>query len=206
MNQLACDASTSSRFAAFAPVSAAIYTLNSTNYTIPDCQPHKPIPIMEFHGLDDKTVPYNGGLDDQSRDQIPGRNCSNNDTTSVSCNYSVAPVLNGTLEEAEATMAAWAQRNGCTAVHDETLCDRDGKPTEHYTWTCGGGGGLVQHYPVGGLGHIWPAKGRNGENHKGGKDNRACFDASEEIVRFFGKHSNPGPAQARTKRGDMLQT
>ncbi|KAJ4395232.1 hypothetical protein N0V91_010982 [Didymella pomorum] len=57
---LACDAEATKRIAAFAPVSGAIY-LNS-NQQLPPCNPSRlPIPIMEFHGYKDTTIPYKGG-------------------------------------------------------------------------------------------------------------------------------------------------
>ncbi|KAF2999278.1 hypothetical protein E8E13_003899 [Curvularia kusanoi] len=57
---LACDAEATKRIAAFAPVSAAIY-LDADQQLAP-CNPsRKPIPIMEFHGFKDTTIPYLGG-------------------------------------------------------------------------------------------------------------------------------------------------
>lgn len=57
---LACDAEATKRIAAFAPVSAAIYL--DSDQKLPSCNPsRKPIPIMEFHGFKDTTIPYKGG-------------------------------------------------------------------------------------------------------------------------------------------------
>jgi poly(3-hydroxybutyrate) depolymerase len=58
---LACDAQATKRIAAFAPVSGAIY-LNA-DQKLPACNPSRhPIPIMEFHGFKDNTIPYAGGI------------------------------------------------------------------------------------------------------------------------------------------------
>ncbi|KAF1361967.1 hypothetical protein EJ07DRAFT_163870 [Lizonia empirigonia] len=58
---LACDADATKRIAAFAPVSGAIY-LNA-DQKLPACNPSRlPIPIMEFHGFKDTTIPYAGGI------------------------------------------------------------------------------------------------------------------------------------------------
>ncbi|KEF56532.1 uncharacterized protein A1O9_06720 [Exophiala aquamarina CBS 119918] len=47
-------------FAAFAPVSGAFYTDNPDTYT--QCSPTRnEIPILEFHGGNDSTIPYTGG-------------------------------------------------------------------------------------------------------------------------------------------------
>ncbi|KAI4945884.1 hypothetical protein J4E91_007798 [Alternaria rosae] len=57
---LACDADASSRIAAFAPVSGAFY-LDADQQPLP-CNPSRQVPIMEFHGLEDATIPYAGGI------------------------------------------------------------------------------------------------------------------------------------------------
>lgn len=57
---LACDAEATKRIAAFAPVSGAIYL--DANQQLPPCNPSRlPIPMMEFHGFKDTTIPYAGG-------------------------------------------------------------------------------------------------------------------------------------------------
>ncbi|KAI9925719.1 hypothetical protein ASPWEDRAFT_42377 [Aspergillus wentii DTO 134E9] len=66
-NLLACDAKASTRIAAFAPVSGAYYQEvpegGCNAQTVPiACNPgRKPIPVLEFHGTADKTIPYDGG-------------------------------------------------------------------------------------------------------------------------------------------------
>lgn len=58
---LACDAVATTRIAAFAPVSGAFY-LDANQQPLP-CNPSRtPIPLMEFHGWRDKTIPYGGGI------------------------------------------------------------------------------------------------------------------------------------------------
>jgi poly(3-hydroxybutyrate) depolymerase len=65
---LACDSSLSTQIAAFAPVSGAFYIPGSTES---DCAPQSislpcspgraPLPVIEFHGSNDTTIPYSGG-------------------------------------------------------------------------------------------------------------------------------------------------
>jgi poly(3-hydroxybutyrate) depolymerase len=56
---LACSADHGGQFAAFAPVSPALYTDLSGN---DNCSPQRsPMPILEFHSRDDPTVFYQGG-------------------------------------------------------------------------------------------------------------------------------------------------
>ncbi|TVY60788.1 putative feruloyl esterase C [Lachnellula suecica] len=76
---LACDSSLSKQIAAFAPVSGAFYVPGSSSDA---CAPttialtcnagRSPIPIIEFHGSADTTVPYGGGgSHDQCLPTIP---------------------------------------------------------------------------------------------------------------------------------------
>ncbi|ANY09875.1 hypothetical protein AFB00_07400 [Pseudonocardia sp. HH130630-07] len=51
---LACRMS--DRIAAIAPVAAAFYRTGE-----PECAPGRPVPVIEFHGTADATVPYTGG-------------------------------------------------------------------------------------------------------------------------------------------------
>ena len=66
-NVLACDIVASTLFAAFAGVSGAYYQgtsdANCDTGTVPiKCNPgRKPVPIIEFHGTSDATIPYKGG-------------------------------------------------------------------------------------------------------------------------------------------------
>lgn len=56
---LACNSTLSSTIAAFAPVSGAFYNQKASFH---NCTPSRtPIPIIEFHGTDDTTIPYIGG-------------------------------------------------------------------------------------------------------------------------------------------------
>ena len=53
---LACELS--DRIAAVAPVAAAFY---GTGH--PTCAPGRPVPVIEFHGTEDATIPYDGDAD-----------------------------------------------------------------------------------------------------------------------------------------------
>lgn len=65
---LACDSSLSTQIAAFAPVSGAFFVPGSSEdecapqTIVLDCSPGRsPLPIIEFHGSADTTIPYSGG-------------------------------------------------------------------------------------------------------------------------------------------------
>jgi len=65
-NLLACDPNLSNQIAAFAPVSGAYY-ISAAGQCQPDtiaipCNPsRRDIPVLEFHGANDETIPYAGG-------------------------------------------------------------------------------------------------------------------------------------------------
>jgi polyhydroxybutyrate depolymerase len=62
-HRLACEAADT--FAASAPVS---FTLNLADPT--QCRPVRPISVIHFHGLNDNTVPYNGGTFESAPDSF----------------------------------------------------------------------------------------------------------------------------------------
>lgn len=58
VNTLACSPEHGGQFAAFAPISGAFYTDVNGNV---NCTPSRsPLPMFEFHGVADMTIPYNG--------------------------------------------------------------------------------------------------------------------------------------------------
>ncbi|KEY74958.1 hypothetical protein S7711_01306 [Stachybotrys chartarum IBT 7711] len=85
VNTLACSRQHGGQFAAFGGVSSALYTDVSGNT---NCTPSRsPLPIIQLHGWDDGTIPYQGGQ---------GR----------------GGPLPGILE----WLSRWANRNGCGAA------------------------------------------------------------------------------------------
>ncbi|KAF1957539.1 alpha/beta-hydrolase [Byssothecium circinans] len=112
---LACDASATKKIAAFAAVSGAWY-LNTTTQQPPPCTPsRKSIPFLEFHGVEDDTIKYHGGLNKR-------RNANSTDIP--------------------AYVNAWADRDGFDEEKNETatLCGGDvktfkwGETVQHYRY------------------------------------------------------------------------
>ena len=104
---LACDPEATKRIAAFAPVSAAIYL--DADQQLPSCNPSRtPIPIMEFHGFKDTTIPYLGG-----------------ENTRGNANSSNIPDW----------VDGWVKRDGCQVNANKTsyLCSGSKKVTR-YSW------------------------------------------------------------------------
>ncbi|KAL9623098.1 MAG: hypothetical protein Q9160_002612 [Pyrenula sp. 1 TL-2023] len=165
---LACDPSTSRQIAAFAAVSGAFYlgVLGAPLDQAPACNPcpsrKGKIPFLEFHGLQDTTIPYAGGENASKRGSTIG----------------IADYMNG-----------WAARNGLDAdtptTVDDTLCTQQGfPPVTAYTWG-DENGGLVRHYKISNLDHDWPSSAPNDDDQDGKYE--TCFEGAEKIMEFFGK-------------------
>ncbi|KAL8665533.1 MAG: hypothetical protein Q9202_002238 [Teloschistes flavicans] len=129
VNTLACSPAHGAAFAAFAPVSGAFYD-DDIDLTPPanSCKPaFSPLPMLEFHGQADKTIPYFGGSSDH-----------------------------GPVPSVPHWLARWARRDGCaepvsSSEHEEVY---QGYKRENYS--CGGVEDVVQHYNITALGHKWP--------------------------------------------------
>ncbi|TLD37520.1 carbohydrate esterase family 1 protein [Venturia nashicola] len=160
---LACDPQASALIAAFAPVAAANYLL--PNGSTPSCNPARfPIPMLEFHGWEDKTILYAGGPNTRGN--------------------GITPPVNGWIDD-------WATRDGCTlsANHTSTLCTPDKPVVTHYSWDCKRVKGVVQHYNISNLAHNWPSvPPGNSETTKS-----TCFDATKLIMEFFAGVELPSP-------------
>jgi len=142
-NLLACTPATASLFAAFAPVSAALYAgANPTN-----CSPGRPVPIINFHGLADKIIPFDGqAADRENRTEYATPNITQ-------------------------YREAWAQRNGCSTSAPARVASANGPKigfdaveshphtdTTLKTSDCSAqdNHAVVNGFTVKGLGHSWP--------------------------------------------------
>ena len=123
---LACDARASSRIAAFAMSSAAVYQDQALKEPLfSRCNASRfPLPILEFHGDKDPVIHYDGK------------------TTPDGPSYPV----NQWLED-------WVKRNGCNPQSQRELL-YDGK-VERFTWYRNNQE-IVVHYYIHGFGHGWP--------------------------------------------------
>ena len=129
---LACDAEATKRIAAFAPVSGAFYL--DADQNPPPCEPSGQVPIMEFHGVEDTTIPYNGGINTRG---------------------------NANSTDVVIWVDDWARRDGFDVSAKETtfLCEEDeGKKVTRYSWN-----DVVVHYKYSNLGHDWPSSFPNGD-------------------------------------------
>ena len=127
------------------------------------CNCEHPMPIMEIHGTADATVPYNG--------------------------YYL-------FESIEDVLNYWVDFNNCdtdplfTEVPD--IDPDDGCTAEHYLWSNGDNGAIVDHYKIINGGHTWP-----GSSYNIGVTNHD-INASIEIWKFFSKYDINGLINATT--------
>jgi len=131
VNLLACTSSTSGMFAAFAPVSAALYPGTKSTE---GCDPGRPVPLINFHGLADKIEPFKGRKEEDG------------DT-----DYAT-PNIQTWREE-------WAFRNGCQNPKTDSTITKDVfNRTTLIAWRCVADDPrtVVKGYTVAGLGHSWP--------------------------------------------------
>lgn len=168
---LACERADT--FAAVAPVAGITRS--------DDCSPARPLPVVTFHGTDDRILLFNGGVGD-----VPGLTDSPDDATGETTTTTTPePDLDG--PGYPATVASWAEANGCDPEpSDTTLSDE----VVHRAYTCPDGQD-VEFYVLTGSGHVWPGSEFSGaiENVVG----YTTFDvsATEAAWEFFTRFQLP---------------
>ncbi|TVY42228.1 Feruloyl esterase B [Lachnellula occidentalis] len=132
---LACDPSVNTQIAAFAPVSGAYYIKNSTAceptaIEVPCDKGDRVVPVIEFHGDHDTTIPYGG------------------EGKSGEC-----------LPEISHFVRSWSGRDGLGLENKTTYDMYDGSVTRSMfpADSSDPNFGLVQHYKTAGLAHKWPS-------------------------------------------------
>ncbi|EOO03297.1 putative poly(3-hydroxybutyrate) depolymerase protein [Phaeoacremonium minimum UCRPA7] len=159
---LACRPDTSSVFAAFAPVSPALY---QGTYAFYNCTPSRPVPILHSHGVEDRITEFLG------RDPLGG---------------SFGPEPDARLWRRQ-----WAERNGCAGRYAGAWPEPDSVAEVHpgaweEVWDCPGGA-EVRGLTVEGLGHAWPST--LGLDLAGRPNQTANFNfTSQHLVQFFSRH------------------
>jgi polyhydroxybutyrate depolymerase len=155
-HRLACELS--GKIAAIAPVAGTIAESQAQH-----CAPGGPVSVVEWHGTDDRFVPYGGGE--------VGRRAERSRVLSV-----------------DETIALWARLNGCpAAVQQSTLAPIDPADTTRVRRStrgpCGQGS-EVALYTIEGGGHGWPGTQRlrvlGPTTHQ--------IDATQTIWEFFERH------------------
>jgi len=145
----------SDRIAAIAPVAGPMGTAT--------CRPKRPVPVIHFHGTDDRSAPFRGGRVDFG-------------LTTVHF-YSV-----------EHSIRAWVKANGCPekpVVTDEPDTSDDGTTVERRKFGPGKDGAEVILMVIEGGGHTWP--GQPPPYAHFGKSTKD-ISANDLMWEFFKKH------------------
>ncbi|WVQ73589.1 hypothetical protein IAR50_003168 [Cryptococcus sp. DSM 104548] len=160
---LACRNDTSSIFAAFAPVSPALYEESLSFY---GCQTNRGVSILHSHGVADTTCPFTG------KTPLDGGS---------------GPEMDVRIWRRE-----WALRNGCKVDYPGQYPVPESKQVYEgvweEVWDCPEG--EVRALSVEGLGHSWPTTA--GLDLSGAPNQTAIFNLTSPIlVDFFNKHHLP---------------
>ncbi|RDW73140.1 putative poly(3-hydroxybutyrate) depolymerase protein [Coleophoma cylindrospora] len=157
---LACRPDTSSIFAAFAPVSPALY---QGTYAFHNCSPSHAVPILHSHGVEDTITPFYG-------------------RTPEGGSFGPEP-------DVRLWRRMWAERNGCRGEYDggwpRPIVKEVHPGTWLETWDCPGA--EVEALTVEGLGHAWPST--LGLDLAGSPNHTANFNfTSQYLIPFFSRH------------------
>ena len=138
------SAEMSDRIAAIAPIAGTL--------CLDDCHPTRPVPVLHFHGTEDKLVPYDGGRS-AARDLL---HCKSVDET----------------------IQTWAKIDGCPQKPTiEALANKvdDGTKVVRHTFGPGTDGSEVILIEIKGGGHTWPGRPLPGIDAGAGKIDRQHF-------------------------------
>jgi polyhydroxybutyrate depolymerase len=157
------------RLAAESPLVAAVAPV-AGQLNVPTFAPRRPVPVLEFHSVDDtRARDGGGGASASHRARFP----------------QFPPVEEG--------MARWAAHNGCPPqpVVSPTITGARGTINEGQTLTVlsygpGRGGAEVVLYKFSGVGHVWPGSTSSLPILLGRPTTLA--DANEVMWRFFAAH------------------
>ena len=170
--------------AAFAPVSGPLYLAADLTHPDPNCNPARPVPIIEFHGTDDRFAPY--------------------------CHYRSQWLHGGSISTVMSWVQWWANKNECeseptrsapkAAVQEIGLLKTE---IEVYH-NCTGGVEVIHYRVVHGL-HDWPSFVRMDDNEDDesnpsmwvptvpgwGDWSPGTVEATEIIMEFFRRFQLP---------------
>ncbi|CDZ96634.1 hypothetical protein [Phaffia rhodozyma] len=165
---LACRPDTSTLFAAFAPVSPVSPALYNGTLAFSGCDPSRPVPIINSHGVVDQTIPFEG------------RNVS------ATGDYGVGTAtINVSLWRRQ-----WAIRNGCYSngsLPDPTYTIHPYPNATEEVWQCNA---VLEAFTTSDLGHSWPTT--LGLDSSGAPNNTASYNLTNpSILDFFSVNTLP---------------
>jgi polyhydroxybutyrate depolymerase len=156
------------RIAAIAPVSGSMQDFH------PGTPPSRAMPVLHWHGLEDRYAPFHGGL------------------PIIETAPEQPPVENG--------IEFWRSYDEAYATRREKLFDG---AVDCLTYSGGRDGSRVQLCVVPGLGHQWPGSRPTGEYAKVASmfgPLGPAFDANDAILKFFGEFALPRRIEWNARR------
>jgi poly(3-hydroxybutyrate) depolymerase len=174
----ACHPELSTLFAAFSPVSPALYPLTGAFGGLL-CNPGRVVPVLHSHGVEDTDTPFHG--------RRPGE-----------CGYGPEPDVrdwrrdwaarNEENESRADRTGAWARGEDERAVGAGVVVDEPFEDVTRTTWS--GNGWEVVGLTIEKLGHAWPST--EGLDLAGYPNQTATFNfTSEVLIPFFDRHVLP---------------
>jgi polyhydroxybutyrate depolymerase len=157
---LACRQDTSTLFAAFAPVSPALYP---ASLAFSGCNPARPVPIINSHGVIDGTIPFNG-----RNDSVTGKYGVGTSTINV-----------------PQWRSEWAVRNGGYPIAEASITSAPNTTEEIFN-----GKATFIAFSTSNLDHSWPTT--QGLDASGAPHNKANFNITDpSILAFFTANQLP---------------
>jgi polyhydroxybutyrate depolymerase len=153
-HRLGCELS--DRIAAIAPVAGVLTNRNLSSGEVAfQCQPSRPVPVFEIHGLADGCSPYNGGAG------VGG------------------PFVNPSVPD---TIQTWVTIDGCS---NQTAASAPSASTGCVTHSSCAPGASVTLCSVSQGGHVWPGGNQNSSWRECGGEWVMDFPATSQIWAFF---------------------
>jgi len=143
----------------------------------PPVAPSRPVPVVAFHGMMDRALPYRGGPGSPLKERVVRRQ---NLRAGRPADWPGPIRREGVLDAAR----AWARANGVEAA----LAERAVSPTLRGTFYGEGTPGEVALWTFADAGHTWPGRPVHGAMRILLGHSSHELDATEEIWRFFQKH------------------
>lgn len=145
------------------------------------CRPARPVPVVAFHGTDDRIVAYAGGLGPAGT-MLPAPDGSprprDPDSTSAPSTRSIPDQV-----------AGWARRNGCGDAPVDTRVAGD---VTRSTFPCPAGA-ETEFYSILGGGHTWPGGPSLVIPEVFVGRSTTSISANQVMWDFFQQHPLPGP-------------
>jgi len=144
----------------------------------PIVTPSRPVPVVAFHGMMDRALPYRGGPGSPLKERVVRRQ---NLRAGRPADWP-GPIRREAVPEAA---RAWARANGV----DSALTERSVSPTLRGTFYGAGTPGEVTLWTFADAGHTWPGQPVSGPLRVLLGHSSPELDATEEIWRCFERHA-----------------